>query len=487
MKKTVAFFAFLLLLGLTARAQQYEIRVKIDGVRDSTLLLGYTYEDKRYVVDSAKADSKGNATFSKNKQLERGVYFVTTPDKSYFEVIIGDKQKFSVSTKRSNLFENLQFKGSPENQQFLDYQKYLRDQQRTGNAIKQRMQHNQYGQKDSVGIYQLQLKALDSAANAYAKALMEKNKDNILGTLLGGLVQVEVPKMDVPQGVANKDSMRQIMAYEYHRAHYFDSFNFADNGLIRTPFFKPRLDFFFQRMIAPVPDTIIRYADMVIERGRANADMFSYLTEYFFQYYQNSEYVGHDAVVLHLADKYYLSGLATWASNDYKKSIKERADRIRPNLVGNTAPELLLQTHDSTYISLLKTPAEYTIVAFYEPGCGHCMTEIPQLWKLYEKVRTHGVVVFAIYTQYKRSEWDKFLKEHPQYDWINAWDGIEGKDENGKPTTFSLGSNFRTLYDVYSTPTLYLLDKDKKIMAKRIGIDTLEKIFEEEFKKKGSN
>jgi thiol-disulfide isomerase/thioredoxin len=482
MQKKFIFTALSLLSLTAAYAQQYEIRVKMEGVRDSDIFLGYSYEDKRYVVDTATPDKNGNAVFSKNKKLERGVYFITTPERSYFELLIGDNQKFSVSTDRKNLFDKLEFKGSPENQQFLDYQKYLRDMQREANAVRQRQKSNEEGKKDSTAIYQKQLEAIDSTVNAYIKNLIARNENNFLGTLLKALQPAEIPEFDIPESVVNKDSVRQVRDYEYRRAHYLDVFNFSDNGLIRTPFFKSRLDYFFQKMIVLSSDTIIKYADMVIERSRTNNEMFHYVTEYFFQYYQKSEIVGHDAIIVHLADKYYLSGLAHWANDEYKGKIKERVDKIRPNLIGAIAPELLLQTHENTYVSLRKTPADFTVLAFWEPSCGHCKKEIPQLWELYQKLRDRGVVVFAVYTQYKRAEWDTYLEEHP-YDWGNAWDGIEGNDEQGKPTTFSLGTEFRSLYDVYSTPTLYLLDKNKKILAKRISVETLEKILEEEMKR----
>jgi thiol-disulfide isomerase/thioredoxin len=472
-----------LLSLVAARAQQYEIRVTIAGVRDSDIYLGYNYEDKHYVVDTATMDSKGRAVFRKNKRLEKGVYFVVAPGKEYFELLMTDNQKFSVSTKRANLFDNLEFKDSPENQQFYEYQKFLRKEQQRIGAIKERQKKNEEGKKDSVEIYRKQLNQVESGIESYIKNLAVQNKDNFLGTLLSALQQVEVPEFDIPESVANKDSVRQLRGYEYRRDHYFDHFNFADNGLIRTPFFKSNLDFFFQKVIVPAPDTIIKYADRLIELSRANDEMFHYITEYFFQYYQKSDYMGHDAVVVHLADKYYLSGLAPWASDKYKSEIKERVNRMRHSLIGNTAPELLLPTHENTYASLLKTPAEFTVLCFWEPNCGHCKKELPLLWNLYQKFRDKGLVVFTVYTQYKRPDWDAYIAEHP-YDWIYAWDGIEGTNNSGKPVTYSIGSDFRTLYDIRSTPTVFLMDKNKKIIAKRMSIEILEKILNEEMKRR---
>ncbi|MDR1416885.1 MAG: DUF5106 domain-containing protein [Prevotellaceae bacterium] len=465
----------LLSLAPAARAQQYEIHVKIEGMRDSDIYLGYSYEDKRYVVDTAPMDGKGNAVFKKGKRLEKGVYFVVTPGPDYFELLIADNQKFSVATKRANLFDNLEFKNSPENQQFYGYQKFMREEQLRIDALKALQKKNEAGKKDSVEIYRKQVEAAENGIEAYIKNLAAKNKGNFLGSLLNALRQPEAPAFDIPESVVNKDSVRRLYTYEYRRDHYFDNFDFADAGLIRTPFFKSNLDFFFQKVIYPAPDTIIKYADRLIELSRANNEMFHYITEYLFQYYQASEYMGHDAVVVHLADKYYLSGLATWASDKYKSEIKERVNRMRHSLLGNIAPELLLPTHENTYVSLLKTPAELTVLCFWEPNCGHCKKELPRLWSLYQKFRDKGLVVFTVYTQYKRPDWDAYIADH-QYDWIYAWDGVEGT-KGGKPATFSTGSDFRTLYDIRSTPTVFLLDKNKRIIAKRMDVETLEKIL----------
>lgn len=472
-----------LLFFVAAQAQPYEVRVKIDGLRDSSIYFGYRSEDKNYVVDTATLDKEGNAIFSKNKTLKRGVYFVATPDKNYFELLMTNNQKFSVSTKYSDLFGSLKFKDTPENQQFYDYQQYMRNVQRRAEGVKQQKKRNEEGKKDSVAIYQKQLEDIEHSIDSCIKTLAAKNANNFLGTLLRAMLTVEAPEFDIPETVANKDSVRQLRAYEYRRDHYFDNFNLADNGLIRTPFFAANIDLFFQKVILPSSDIIIKYADTLIERSRADDEMFQYVTEHLFQYYQKSEYMGHDAVVVHLADKYYLSGLAMWATDKYRSDIKERMDKMRHSLIGNTAPELLLPTHENAYASLLKTPAELTILCFWEPSCGHCKKELPLLWDLYQKYRDKGLVVFTVYTQYKRPEWDAYIADHP-YDWIYAWDGVETTDNSGKPTTFSIGSNFRTLYDIRSTPTVFLLDKNKKIIAKRMSIEVLEKILDEEMKRK---
>ena len=77
-----------------------------------------------------------------------------------------------------------------------------------------------------------------------------------------------------------------------------------------------------------------------------------------------------------------------------------------------------------------------------------------------------------MYTQVKEyDEWIQFIEENAIDDWINAYDPYGW-------------SKFRDKYDIYSTPTIYILDKDKKIIAKRLDVEKIQEFIEgyEKFK-----
>ena len=61
-------------------------------------------------------------------------------------------------------------------------------------------------------------------------------------------------------------------------------------------------------------------------------------------------------------------------------------------------------------------------------------------------------------------KWKKFIREY-KLEWINVADP-------------QLHNNFRHEFDITTTPQIYLLDKDKKIKAKKIDVETLEKILD---------
>jgi thiol-disulfide isomerase/thioredoxin len=148
--------------------------------------------------------------------------------------------------------------------------------------------------------------------------------------------------------------------------------------------------------------------------------------------------------------------------------VKERAEKMAPNLVGNQAPDLQrLESWDHKYYSLYDLDNDYIILIFWEPHCGHCKKEVPKLHKVYKELKDEGidVEVMAVYTQIDRKPWEDFIKEKEINDWINVYDKYQF-------------TNFRNLYDVYATPTIYVIDKDKKIIAKRIGSEQIKSFIE---------
>jgi hypothetical protein len=80
-----------------------------------------------------------------------------------------------------------------------------------------------------------------------------------------------------------------------------------------------------------------------------------------------------------------------------------------------------------------------------------------------------GIKVFAVCTQNDKKEWEDFIADNDLFDFINCYDP-------------HYQNNFRVYYDIYSTPTVYLLDKDKKIIAKRLDLENLKSFLDREFK-----
>jgi hypothetical protein len=138
MKKAGLLF-LTMFFGLGLFAQKYEIKVKINGISDTVIYLGHHFGEKKYVVDTARIDSKGYATFTGDKELNRGIYLVVMPSKgmTYFEFLIGAAKKFSIETDTANFVNNMKIKGCKENIVFNQYQKRMTEiQNQRGDLMK---------------------------------------------------------------------------------------------------------------------------------------------------------------------------------------------------------------------------------------------------------------------------------------------------------------------------------------------------------------
>jgi len=167
--------------------------------------------------------------------------------------------------------------------------------------------------------------------------------------------------------------------------------------------------------------------------------------------------MGHDAVVLKLADDIYLSGKADWVSDDFKKDLREQVDRIRPNIIGMKAHDLIMDSDRGMFVALYDIEKDFTVVYFWEPDCGHCAEATPKLKAWYDTAKNQGVEVFSVCTAGDKSKWQKYIDDH-KLDWINGWDPERR-------------TNFGYYYNVEATPLIYILDRDKKILAKKIGVN----------------
>nr|MBK9650960.1 TlpA family protein disulfide reductase [Bacteroidota bacterium] len=148
--------------------------------------------------------------------------------------------------------------------------------------------------------------------------------------------------------------------------------------------------------------------------------------------------------------------------------IQSRAAQLDPILIGKKPRNIVLQDTNGVYQSMYDIKAKYTVLLFWEPDCGHCQKVVPKVKEFYDRMKSKGVEVYASDTETEGEKWRKFIREK-NLDFINVMDP-------------NLRDNFRHDFDVSTTPQLFLLDKDKKIIAKKIEIDQIEEMINREMK-----
>ena len=436
----------------------YEINITIMDLQDSTVFLAYHLGDKQYIKDTVKLDRSGNGIFRGQQTLPQGIYMIVLPGRKYFEILISDNQRFSLSCTFSNYFNTLKFTGSKENSAFVEYQKNWVTMQQTAIAISKRIQNNKQN-NDSLKILGSVQKLQEENMKAYLKSVVKANEGNFLGTLVKGLLPIDIPKFTIPIGYKNPDSIRWVLNYNYNKDHFFDNIDLNDERLIRTPLLYSRLDSFFTNVLIQSPDTINKEIDKLINKCSSNYKMFQFVSVYLFNHFRESEIMGHDAVMVKIADDIYLSGKADWVTREFKDDLRKQIDLIRPNLIGKKAENMVMDSYKGIFVSLYDVEKDFTVLYFWEPNCGHCQEATPKLKAYYDKPKDYSLEVFAVCTTADKEKWTKYIEDN-KITWINGWD----------PKRIS---HFDFYYNVQSTPTIYVLDKNKKIIAKKLAVEEI--------------
>ncbi len=436
----------------------FELDIMINGLRDSTVYLAYHLGDKQYIKDTLKLDNTGHGILHGKESLPQGIYMVVLPGRNYFEILMSDDQIFGITCSFTDYFNTLKFSGSAENTAFIEYQKKWISLQKASGALSTRLQNNKQNSDSSRILADIQKKQ-EANMKQYLKNVASENNGNLLSVLVKAMLPIEIPEYVVPSVVANRDSARWIWNYNYNKNHFFDNIDLTDERLLRTPILQARLIAFFSNVLIQSPDSINKEIDKIIKKCQPDYNVFQFISVFLFNHFRESEIMGHDAVMVKIADDIYLSGKADWVSKEFKEDLRKQVDLIRPNLIGKKAENLIMDSYKGIFVSLDDIEKDFTVLIFWEPDCGHCKEALPKLKTFYEKARNESVEVFAICTTSDKDKWSKYIEEN-KLTWINGWDPQRK-------------SHFDYYYNVQSTPLIYILDKNKKIIAKKIGVEDL--------------
>ncbi|MDQ3681652.1 MAG: DUF5106 domain-containing protein [Bacteroidota bacterium] len=458
-----------LLFTSTIYAQDgYEIKITLKPFKNEYVYLGHYLGKQLPIIDSVKLNEKSEGIFKGSKKIGGGIYLIGYPDKARnFDILIDKNQKFSIAADTNDIRKIL-FINSPENIAFQGYQAFMAmNGKKLDDLNKQRIAAA--GSKDSVTIV-AQMNALNTSIREYRNTIITKDPNGLLTTLLQGMKEPEVP---VNHPDAKKDS---LFAYRYFKAHYWDDVNFADDRLTRTPFFEGRIDKYFEQLVYPAADSVIKEIDRMLSFASVSEEMQKFLLLKFVNRYLNQKYMWEDAVFVHLFEKYFAQKNYAWLNENGKKVITDRAYSLMANIFGSPASDVQLPDTSGKTVNLYSIEAPYTLLVIWDPACGHCKEVLPKLDSMYlSKWKGIGLKPFGLAkeTDGNKKDWLNFIHQHK----LNSWAHVYYSKEDDKKRTAAGIPGYSQLFDVQSFPTLYLLDKDKRIIAKKITEDQVEEIL----------
>lgn len=471
MKKfTYVFWAVVLIaifsIQATEEEQGHRIELEVKNYANTEMIIAYHQGDKQYISDTLTSTTSGYFVMSGDEELAPGMYIAFFPSigKSFEFLVNKGEQHFKLSTDTQSFIPSMKVKGSNENKLFFGYLNYLTEQRTKRNEMTTALEELKKDEANNAGKIKTledEIKALDEVVVTYQKDIIKNNPESFTATI----ININTP-VDVPEDIRKDD----VKSFYYYKEHFFDNINMSDERLVRSPMLIQKLDLYISdKVTVPQPDSVIKAVDVILGLADKDEEVLKFSLAHLLNTYAKSKIVCMDAVYVHLVDNYYSKGKAPWISEESLKKIQEDADALRPLLCGKIAPDIAMQTLSMpvTSKSLHSIDSKYTILFMWDPDCGHCKKSMPDMVKFYDDYKAKGVEVYAICTKtYKgEAECKKFIEEKDMGRWLNMIDPY-------------YRSRYKQIYNVKSTPVIYILNENKEIIAKRIGADQIGEVMD---------
>jgi thiol-disulfide isomerase/thioredoxin len=251
------------------------------------------------------------------------------------------------------------------------------------------------------------------------------------------------------------------------RSHFWDYTNLNSLSTFINPFFEKNRTLYFDQVLGHNPDTIIYHLDRLLSQP-INEQIRKVLISTATYHYETSKFMGEDEVFVWLVNQFYVNGYADWISKNDLGKIREKAEGLATELIGQLAPDFAFDTQNNGRVKLSEVKSPITILYFWDSECGHCRKETPRLKEFYDEYKDKGVEVVAITLQNEFTGWEKYIEEY-DLDWINGFES-----DFDRP-------NFLWYYYIPTTPKKLVLGPDKTIIAKNLDVETTLRTFIDDY------
>lgn len=290
-------------------------------------------------------------------------------------------------------------------------------------------------------------------------------KDKELSVVSPTIVPDTFVLPDIPEVITDTDERAKYLV-----SHYWDRFDFSNADLARRPEITEQAFVDFINILNYVPkanadESLVN----TLRSAEADTAMYVHFISLFEKYF-------YDPNSPFRNEEYYIPVLNEIARSsmltDVSKSVyKFQLDMVKKNRVGERANNFSYTLASGRSYSLYDLQSEFTILMFSNPGCPTCEAVIAQMAKSApinnalsrNSANRTMLTILTLYPDQDIDEWLSHLSDLP-----TGW--VHGYDKDLKITN-------QRLYDIKAIPTIYLLDKDKRVLLKDTSIEAVESFF----------
>lgn len=448
MKTLLTFFLSVLSAGLFS--QYYSINAHISSLPVNKIVLTRIYGDDLYAVDSLIASGE-DFSFNLPQDSPIGLYRIILGKTKRAEFMGGAPQSIDLIFNRENIIISSNFNFPTDSLKIIEseenkiYYSFLRKHEELESRLQQVY--------PIVISYPKSTEFFNSAVNEFHK-LQKEQRELVEGFSLefpGTFASRMIMIYRTPFLEGTWTEMERVL---YMREHFFEGLDFDDELLLNSNIYTKKIIDYLSLYRNPnmtqseQEDLFIEAVDKVLSSTNKNRDVYGFVLNYLVKGFEKFKF---EKVLTHIADNW----LGENCETDNRSMLLKRVESYRKMAPGNIAPDIILEDINGNLVALSESGHEYTMVLFWASWCPHCKSMLPELQKWYNEERKIDMEIMAISIDTSKNEWQQVIEDN-RLPWINCnepsgWDGKVAID-----------------YNLYATPTMFILDKNRKILAKPV-------------------
>lgn len=398
--------------------------------------------------------SNGNSEFSFRLDGKHpGIYRLKFDNKKWLDFVY-DNEETKIEVDINHIPDSINVINSESNKIYYDFIQLNKDYKTKTELIQLMLAH--YPEEDDY--YQTTKQKLIQIQRDYLNFVNITSQVNPESFISRYVRSAQLPI--VPPEIPSDEHLIFLKTYA------LDNVNFYDDGLIYSDAFTSKtienLSYYRnpQLPLGLLEKEFMSAVDSILNKAKVKEIVYQHIVEYLIDGFKT---YGFDIVIDYIIENYVIKD-DLCLNTKLKDSIERRIEQARSFKIGNTVPDINISDSAGIQFSLNDIKSENILLLFYASWCTHCQNILPKIYELYKKQEEKNTEVVAVALDTFKTELENFIGTYG-LDWINVAD-MEGWN-----------SKVAEDYFIYATPTMFIINKERKLIARPNSADDLKQWF----------